>query len=102
MAYKELAVEHERVRSELALSKLDISDIYAFVQAHQTIEKNALKELVQGIVYEAIHEHRLHFSEKELEHFQKLLHLVELNSRPQTILTSLLLSVMLRKHRETL
>lgn len=102
LAYKELAVEHERVRSELVLSKLDISDIYAFVQAHQTIEKNALKELVQGIVYEAIHEYRLHFSEKELEHFQKLLHLVELNSRPQTILTSLLLSVMLRKHRETL
>jgi DNA polymerase-3 subunit delta' len=54
---------------------------------------------VQAIVFEAINEHHLRFSEKELEHFQKLLHLVELNTRAQTILTSLLLSIMLRKYR---
>ena len=96
---KELVVEDDVHHSGLNLAKLDLGDIYPFIQQHQTVEKGLLKELVQAIVYEAIHEHHLRFSEKELEHFQKLLHLVELNTRAQTILTSLLLSIMLRKHR---
>lgn len=96
---KELVIEHEMIPSGLNLAKLDLGDMYPFIQKNQSMEKGLLKELVQTIVYEAIHEHHLRFSEKELEHFSKLLHLVELNSRPQTILTSLLLSIMLRKYR---
>jgi len=96
---KELVVEQEVMHSGLNLSKLDLGDIYPFIQKHQSAEKGFLKELVQSIVYEAIHEHHLRFSEKELEHFQKLLYLVELNTRAQTILTSLLLSIMQRKYR---
>ena len=98
LAQRELCVEQEWMSSGLPLNKLDLSDIYPFVQQNQSLEKNKLKSLVQTIVYEAINTHHLHFSEKELEHFQKLLHLVELKSRPQTILTSLLLSIMLRRH----
>jgi len=96
---KELVMEQEVTHSGLNLAKLDLGDIYPFIQKHQNVEKGLLKELVQAIVYESIHEHHLHFSEKELEHFAKLLHLVELNTRAQTILTSLLLSIMLRKYR---
>ena len=96
---KELIVEHETIHSGLDLKKLDLGDMYHFIQKHQNAEKGLLKELVQAIVFEAINEHHLRFSENELEHFQKLLHLVELNTRGQTILTSLLLSIMLRKHR---
>ena len=102
MPQQELSIEKESISSGLALHKLDITDIYTFVHKHQSVDKLLLKELVQTIVYEAIHEYHLRFSEKELENFQKLVHLVELNSRPQTVLTSLLLSIMLRKHRETL
>lgn len=102
LPHQELVVTQERVMIDLPLNRLDLSDIYEYVQAHQSIEKNSLKELVQAIIYEAIHRFRLRFSEKELEHFQKLLHLAELNSRAQTVLTSLLLSIMLRTYRETL
>ncbi|WP_263833027.1 DNA polymerase III subunit delta' [Sulfurospirillum oryzae] len=96
---KELIVEHEVLHSGLNLAKLDLGDIYPFIQKHQSAEKGFLKELVQAIVFEAVNEHHLRFSEKELEHFAKLLHLVELNSRAQNILTSLLLSIMMRKYR---
>ena len=96
---KELSVEQEKIHSGLNLKKLDLSDIYPFVQQHQNVEKLLLKELVQAIVCEAIHEHHLRFSEAELEHFQKLVHLAELNSRAQNVLISLLLSIMNRKHR---
>lgn len=96
---KELLVEHEIVQSGLNLKQLDLSDVYPFIQKHQNAEKGFLKELVQAIVFEAINEHHLRFSETELDHFKKLLHLVELNTRAQTILTSLLLSIMRRKYR---
>ena len=96
---KELLVEHETIQSGLNLKQLDLSDVYPFIQKHQNAEKGFLKELVQAIVFEAINEHHLRFSENELDHFKKLLHLVELNTRGQTILTSLLLTIMQRKHR---
>jgi len=99
LPHKELQVEEETIESGLPLANLDLNDIYPFVQHNQNTDKNRLKTLVQSIVYEAIHMHHLRFSEKELSHFQKLLYLVELNSRPQTILSSLLLSIMLRRHR---
>lgn len=99
LVQKELLSEREIIHSGLNLKQLDLSDIYPFIQKHQSCEKSVLKELVQAIVYEAIHEHHLRFSEKELEAFQKLVHLVELNARAQTILTTLLLSIMLRKYQ---
>ncbi|AFL68725.1 DNA polymerase III subunit delta' [Sulfurospirillum barnesii] len=99
LVQKELFFEREILHSGLNLKQLDLSDVYPFVQKHQGCEKSFLKELAQAIVYEAIHEYRLRFSENELEMFQKLLHLVELNARPQMILTTLLLTIMLRKYK---
>ena len=99
MLCEELAYTQERVKSGLRLKNLDLSDIYPFVQAHVGLDKNALKEMIQSIVFEAINEHRLHFSEKELEYFQKLVHLADLNTRAQNILTSLLLSIMQRTRK---
>lgn len=99
MQSEELPYESERIHSGLNLKKLELADIYTFVQSHQGLDKNSLKEMTQAIIYEAYHKHGLCFSEKELAHFQKLVHLSELNTRPQTILITLLLSIMQRKNR---
>lgn len=96
---QELRVDHERYVSGLDLKKLDIAQIYTFVQAHQSADKNSLKEMVQAIVCEAIELHGLRFSPRELESFQQLIHLCELNSRPQTVLITLLVTILQRKHR---
>ena len=72
--------------------------MYAFVQAHQNVEKNDLKAMVQTIICEAVDVHKLRFSERELDYFGKLVHLCELNTRAQTILIALLLCVLQRKH----
>jgi len=95
---EEIKSVSERIHSGLNLKKLDIKSIYTFVQTHQAMEKNSLKEMVQAIVYEAIHEHGLHFSERELEYFQKLVHLCELNTRAQTVFIALLLDIFQRKY----
>jgi len=95
---EELSSVYERVHSGLNLKKLDLNAIYAFVQTHQSMDKNSLKEMVQAIVYEAIHEHGLRFSEREMDYFQKLVHLCELNTRAQTVFISLLLGILQRKY----
>lgn len=96
---QELEVEFVRASSELHLKTLDIAQMYAFFQKHQGLDKNGLKEMVQAIVCEAIDTYHLHFSEKELDYFQKLTHLCELNARPQNVLIALLLAILQRKHR---
>lgn len=99
MVVQELKSTYEKVSTGLDLKRLEVGHIYTFVQENMGLDKNALKETVQSIVVEAIKEHKLHFTEQELSYFQKLVHLAELNSRPQTLLTALLLAILQRKYR---
>jgi len=91
---KELVVDKQTVEIDLDLSKLDLQELYDFVQKNSRIKKNELKELVQKIITKAILSHNISFNTKELEHFERLLQLLELNSRPTNILISLLLTIL--------
>ena len=90
---KELNFDEERVGVDLNLANLDLKDIYDFVQKNSRVKKNELKALVQTIITEAIMEYGISFKTKELEHFERLLQLSDLNSRPTNILISLLLII---------
>lgn len=90
---KELDFSEERVEIELNLANLDLKDLYDFVQKNSRIKKNELKSLIQAIITEAIMKHHIFFKTKELEHFERLLQLSELNSRPTNVLISLLLII---------
>jgi len=90
---KELDFSEDKVVVELNLSNLDLKDIYDFVQKNSRIKKNELKSLMQAIITEAIMKYHISFKAKELEHFERLLQLSDLNSRPTNILISLLLII---------
>jgi DNA polymerase-3 subunit delta' len=90
---KELLIEKDKIVIDLNLGNLDLRDIYEFVQKNSRIKKNDLKELIQAIITESIMKYKIPFRAKELEHFEKLLQLGELNSRPTNILISLLLTI---------
>jgi len=94
---EELKIQKEIYHSGLDFSCIDEKEIYEFVQANSRVSKIELKKIIQAIVSEAILKYRLSFSDKELSHFQTLLELANLNSRPQNILFSLLISIMKRK-----
>lgn len=96
LSLKELKTKKEVKSSGLRLDKLDVNDIYEFVKANSRISKIELKDTVQNIVHEAITKYKLSFSESEMRYFENLIELVELNSRPQNILFSLL-NIMMRK-----
>ncbi len=97
---KEIKVEKTTPDISLNLKNLVIGDIYNFVKENSKLNKNELKELVEGIVSKAILEYRLNFTTKELEYFEELLQLCELNTRANNILISLLLAIMKRARNE--
>jgi len=94
---KELDTEEEKLELNLDIANLDLEKIYNFVQENSRIGKNELKSLLQDIVSTAICKNDFSFSTKEMEHFEKLLQLAELNTRPSNILISLLLTIYLKK-----
>ncbi len=98
MLLKELDYSEEKIETSLDLSRLDLNNIYDVVQENSKISKNELKVLMQAIVNEAITKFRISFSRKEMEHFERLLQLSELNARPTNILISLLLTIFLKKN----
>ncbi len=94
---KELKSNENKIDINLDIKNLDLAKIYDFVKENSRISKNDLKSLIQGIVNIAIRENQISFNTKEMEHFEKLLQLAELNTRPNNILISLLLTIYLKK-----
>lgn len=76
----------------LNLSKLDLKDIYLFLKENQKISKNEAKNVIESILLKANNEN-LKLSKKQLDLFSQTLKLLELNSRPINLITTLLLSL---------
>ncbi|MDA7848130.1 DNA polymerase III subunit delta' [Sulfurospirillum sp.] len=99
MGLEELKIVKQIINTGLNIKNLCEKDIYEFVQANSRISKGELKDTIQAIVSEAVLEHSISFTEQELTHFSSLLELAQLNSRPQNMLFTLLISIMKRKRQ---
>jgi len=77
---------------ELNISNLDLKDIYIFIKEKQKISKKEAKNLIESILLKVKNE-KIKLSENQLNFFSKSLKLLELNSKPINILTTLLLSL---------
>lgn len=88
----------ERVKSGLNFRRLELRDIYKFIDEKIELErsekfgKNELKELIVAIVLEAS-EAGVKFSADELDYVYKAVLLAELNSKAHSILTPILLMI---------
>ena len=90
--YKNLRKSVLKTESSLNLEKLDLKDIYTFLKENQKISKQEAKEIVESILLKA-NSQKIKLSQKELDFFSKAIKLLELNSRPINVLTTLLLSI---------
>jgi len=86
----------KKVEFELDLVNLDLKDLYTFLKANQRITKGEAKNLVESILY-SVNSKKIELTQKELDLFSKSIKLLELNSRPINVLTSLLLMLLNRK-----
>lgn len=74
----------------------DLKECYLFLKEHQKIRKDEAKQIVESIFHK-ITLQKIKLSEKELESFSTALRLLEVNSRPINVLSTLLLTLLQRK-----
>lgn len=93
LPYKNLKKVVEKDNIELNIKKLDLKDIYTFIKNSQKITKDEAINIVETILIKANKEN-IKLNQKELDIFFKSIKLLELNSKPTTVLTYLLLSIL--------
>ena len=98
LPYKYLKKSVLRNESILDINKLDLKDIYNFLKDNQKISKQEVKEIVESILMK-VNNQKIKLSHKELDFFSKSIKLLELNSRPINVLTTLLLSLANQKNK---
>lgn len=94
--HKYLKKTKERIRCEIDFLRLDLKEIYSFLKQNQKISKEETKSLIESMLFK-INSQKIRLNDKELETFSSALRLIELNSRPINILTTLLLTLSQRK-----
>ena len=98
LPYKYLKKSVLKNESILDINKLDLKDIYNFLKDNQKISKNEAKDIVESILMK-VNSQKIKLSHKELDFFSKSIKLLELNSRPINVLTTLLLSIANQKNK---
>lgn len=81
---------------DLNIQKLELKDIYTYLKQNQRISKQEAKNVVESILY-SINKHNIKLTQKELHSFSTAMKLLELNSRPLNVLTTLLLNIMVKR-----
>ncbi|WP_321778955.1 DNA polymerase III subunit delta' [Sulfurimonas sp.] len=76
---------------ELNFSKLSYEDVFTFLKKHAWTSRNEAKELLESLYHRATVVDMLILSQKQLDNFDKAYRLLELNSKPQNILTLVLM-----------
>lgn len=94
--YKYLKKSIVKIASDLDLKRLDLKDIYNFLKENQKISKNEAKEIIESILLK-VNLQNIKLTQKQLELFSKSIKLIDLNSRPINVLTTLLLSLVNQK-----
>lgn len=90
---KYLKTKKEIKECSLDINRLDLKTVYSFLKENQRISKAEAKEIVESILY-SISKEQINLNQKELQSFSTAMKLLELNSRPINVLTTLLLNIM--------
>jgi len=80
----------------LNLQKLELKDVYTFLKQNQRVSKNDAKNIIESILY-TINLQKINLNQKELHSFSTAMKLLELNSRPINVLTTLLLNIISKR-----
>ena len=83
---------HENIEIDLNLARIDYAQLFAFLKEHARIKKIEAKELLEALFYRATVVDMLILTPMQLENFDKAYRLLELNSRPQSVLAMVVMS----------
>ncbi len=91
MQIENVLYEKEPFVLEIDIAKMELGDIFNFLKKNKNISKIILKEIIQALLKSSLVNAKIKLRERELALFNQSLVLAELNTRPQTILSTLLL-----------
>ena len=77
---------------DINLSRLDYKEVFEFLKFNARISKNEAKLLIEALFYRATVIDMLILNPSQLDNFDKAYRLLDLNSRPQSVLAMLLMS----------
>lgn len=92
ISYKNLRKNNFTKSLDIDFHRIDLKEIYQFLKDNQRISKSEAKELVETILL-TIKKQNIKLSARQLDFFDRSIKLIELNSKPINILTTLLLSL---------
>lgn len=92
LPYKNLKTSIFKEESSLDLKRLDLKDIYSFLKENEKVNKGEAKAIIESILLK-VKAQGIFLSQEQLEFFSKATKLIELNSKPINVLTTLLLSI---------
>jgi len=84
-------VENHKVALDINLMKLDYKEVFSFLKENMRVSKDEAKLLVEALYHRAVVVEKLLLSERQLKNFDQAYRLLELNSRPQNVLSMLLM-----------
>ena len=83
---------HEICELDLNLARIDYIQVFAFLKENARVKKIEAKELLEALFYRATVTDMLILTPTQLENFDKAYRLLELNSRPQSVLAMIIMS----------
>ncbi len=88
---------HEKISISLNLARIDYKEVFAFLKENARVKKNDAKELVEALFYKATVEDKLILTTSQIESFDKAYRLLDLNSRPQSVLAMIVMQFVREK-----
>lgn len=79
---------------QIDLGRLGYKEVFEFIKSHERCSKEELVLLIEAIVAEAVKTYQIQFYQKEYDLVHNLYRLAHLNTRPNIILSTLLVMIM--------
>ncbi len=92
-----MSANHENVALSLNLARIDYAEVFQFLKENARVKKNEAKTLLETLFFQATVRQQLILSPLQLENFDKAYRLLDLNSRPQSVLAMILMSFVREK-----
>jgi len=88
---------HKVITLDLNLLRVDYASVFSFLKEHNRIGKHEAKELVEALYYRATVIDKLLLSVRQLDNFDMAYRLLEVNAKPQNVLSLVLMSFVSEK-----
>jgi DNA polymerase-3 subunit delta' len=83
---------HTKQEINLNLAKIDYAQVFDFLKTNARAKKSEAQELIEALYHRATVVEKLILTTSQLENFDRAYRLLELNSRPQSVLAMIIMS----------